>query len=64
MIKNYPQPSGSAAGNRRLSLEDFEEAGIRNPRITKNTLGGSPSIPGAADVYGEYGEVTSDVRVA
>ena len=29
MIKNYPQPSGFAAGYRRLCLEDFEEAGIR-----------------------------------
>jgi CRP-like cAMP-binding protein len=29
MIKNYPEPSFSAAGYRRLSLEDFEEAGIR-----------------------------------
>jgi CRP-like cAMP-binding protein len=32
-----------------------------SPRMARNTLGGSPSIPGAADVYGE---VTPDVRVA
>jgi CRP/FNR family transcriptional regulator len=30
-------------------------------RMARNTLGGSPSIPGAADVYGG---VTRDVRVA
>jgi len=29
MIKNYSQPSGSDAGYRCLSLEDFERAGIR-----------------------------------
>jgi CRP/FNR family transcriptional regulator, global nitrogen regulator len=29
MIKNYLELSASAAGNLRLSLEDFEEAGIR-----------------------------------
>jgi CRP/FNR family transcriptional regulator, global nitrogen regulator len=32
-----------------------------SPRMARNTLGGSPSIPGAADVYGG---VTRDVRVA
>src|SRR5215208_6960675 len=29
MIKNYPEPSASAAGYLGLSLKDFEEAGIR-----------------------------------
>src|SRR5918997_2987823 len=29
MIKNYPEQSGSDAGYRRLSPEDFERAGIR-----------------------------------
>lgn len=29
MIRTYPELSGTAAGYRRLSLEDFEEAGIR-----------------------------------
>jgi len=32
-----------------------------SPRMARNTLGGSPSIPGAADFYGG---VTPDVRVA
>jgi hypothetical protein len=29
MIKNYPEPSGSATGYRGLSHKDFERAGIR-----------------------------------
>jgi CRP/FNR family transcriptional regulator len=34
---------------------------VISPRMARNTLGGSPLIPGAPEVYGE---VTRDVRVA
>jgi CRP/FNR family transcriptional regulator, global nitrogen regulator len=72
MIKNYPQPSGSDAGYRRLSLEDFEEAGIR---VAERRYGAEDAIfaPGDPDehlyfvlsgtvrlykLYGDYKEAT------
>ncbi|HVF02005.1 MAG TPA: Crp/Fnr family transcriptional regulator [Rubrobacteraceae bacterium] len=51
-------------------MSEFQRDGlieVRNrkiaisPRMARNTLGGSPSIPGVADVYGK---VTRDVQVA
>jgi CRP/FNR family transcriptional regulator, global nitrogen regulator len=72
MIKNYSQSSGSAAGYRRLSLEDLEEAGIR---VAERRYGGKDAIfaPGDPDehlyfvlsgtvrlykLYGDYKEAT------
>jgi CRP/FNR family transcriptional regulator len=72
MIKNYPQPSGSDADHRRLSLEDFEEAGIR---VAERRYGAKDDIfaPGDPDehlyfvlsgtvrlykIYGDYKEAT------
>jgi CRP-like cAMP-binding protein len=72
MIKNYPEPSGPAAGYRRLSLEDFEEAGIR---LAERRYGAEEAIfaPGDPDehlyfilsgtvrlykLYGDYKEAT------
>jgi CRP-like cAMP-binding protein len=72
MIKNYPEPSGSAAGYRRLSLEDFEEAGIR---VAERRYGAEDVVfaPGDPDghlyfvlsgtvrlykLYGDYKEAT------
>ena len=72
MIKNYPEPSGSDAGYRRLSLEDFEEAGIR---VAERRYGAEDAIfaPGDPDehlyfvlsgtvrlykIYGDYKEAT------
>ena len=72
MIKNYPEPSGSAAGYRRLSLKDFEEAGIR---VAERRYGAEDAIfaPGDPDghlyfvlsgrvrlykIYGDYKEAT------
>ena len=72
MIKNYPEPSGSAAGYRRLSLEDFEEAGMR---VAERRYGANDAIfaPGDPDghlyfvlsgtvrlykLYGDYKEAT------
>jgi CRP/FNR family transcriptional regulator, global nitrogen regulator len=50
MIKNYPQPSSSVAGNRHLSLEDFEEAGIR---VAERRYGAQEAIfaPGDPDEH-------------
>jgi CRP/FNR family transcriptional regulator, global nitrogen regulator len=72
MIKNYPETSGSAAGYRRLCLEDFEEAGIR---VAERHYGPKDAIfaPGDPDehlyfvlsgtvrlykLYGDYKEAT------
>jgi CRP-like cAMP-binding protein len=72
MIKNYPEPSGSDADYRRLSLEDFEEAGIR---VAERRYGAEDAIfaPGDPDehlyfvlsgtlrlykLYGDYKEAT------
>jgi CRP-like cAMP-binding protein len=72
MIKNYPQPPGCDAGYRRLSLEDFEEAGIR---VAERRYGAEDAIfaPGDPDghlyfvlsgtvrlykIYGDYKEAT------
>jgi CRP/FNR family transcriptional regulator, global nitrogen regulator len=73
MIKNYLEPpSGSAAGYRRLSLEDFERAGIR---VAERRYGAKDAIfaPGDPDehlysvlsgtvrlykLYGDYKEAT------
>ena len=72
MIKNYPKPSGSDAGYRRLSLEDFEDAGIR---VAERCYGAQEAIfaPGDPDghlyfvlsgtvrlykLYGDYKEAT------
>jgi CRP/FNR family transcriptional regulator len=72
MIKNHPEPSGSAAGYRRLSLKDFEEAGIR---VAERRHGAEDAIfaPGDPDghlyfvlsgtvrlykIYGDYKEAT------
>src|ERR671913_442865 len=72
MIKNYPEPSGSDAGYRRLSLEDFEAAGIR---VAERCYGAKDDIfaPGDPDghlyfvlsgtvrlykIYGDYKEAT------
>jgi CRP/FNR family transcriptional regulator len=72
MIKNYPEPSGSAAGYRRLSLEDFERAGIR---VAERRYGAEDVVfaPGDPDehlyfvlsgtvrlykLYGDYKEAT------
>lgn len=72
MIKNYPEPSGSAASYRGLSLKDFEEAGVRvSERVykAKDTI----FAPGDPDrqlyfvlsgtvrlyrIYGDYKEAT------
>src|SRR5918997_5134793 len=72
MIKNYPQPPGCDAGYRRLSLEDFEEAGIR---VAERRYGAEDAVfaPGDPDgqlyfvlsgtvrlykLYGDYKEAT------
>ena len=72
MIKNYPEPSVSAAGYLGLSLEDFEEAGIR---VAERRYGAKDDIfvPGDPDehlyfvlsgtvrlykIYGNYKEAT------
>ena len=72
MIKNYPGTSGSAADNRRLSLDDFEVAGIR---VAERRYGAEDAIfvPGDSDghlyfvlsgtvrlykIYGDYKEAT------
>jgi CRP-like cAMP-binding protein len=72
MIKNHLEPSGSAAGYRCLSLEDFEEAGIR---VAERRYGAKDAIfaPGDPDghlyfvlsgtvrlykLYGDYKEAT------
>jgi CRP/FNR family transcriptional regulator, global nitrogen regulator len=72
MIKNYPKPSGSDAGYRRLCLEDFERAGIR---VAERRYGAQEAIfaPGDPDehlyfvlcgtvrlykLYGDYKEAT------
>ncbi len=72
MIKNYPEHSGFSAGYRRLSLEDFEEAGIR---VAERRYGAEAAIfdPGEPDghlyfvlcgtvrlykLYGDYKEAT------
>src|SRR5918997_2109932 len=72
MIKNYPQPPGCDAGYRRLSLEDFERAGIR---VAERHYGAEDAIfaPGDPDehlyfvfsgtvrlysIYGDYKEAT------
>jgi CRP/FNR family transcriptional regulator len=72
MIKNYPEHFGFAAGYRRLSLEDFEEAGIR---VAERGYGAEDAIfaPGDPDehlyfvmsgtvrlskLYGNYKEAT------
>jgi CRP-like cAMP-binding protein len=72
MIKNYPEPSGSDAGYRRLSIEDFERAGIR---VAERRYGAEDVIfaPGDPDehlyfvlsgtvrlykLYGDYKEAT------
>jgi CRP/FNR family transcriptional regulator, global nitrogen regulator len=72
MIKSYPQPSGSAAGYQRLSLKDFEEAGVR---VAERRYGAKDDIfaPGDPDghlyfvlsgtvrlykIYGDYKEAT------
>jgi CRP/FNR family transcriptional regulator, global nitrogen regulator len=72
MIKNYPEPSVSAADYRCLSLEDFEEAGIR---VAERRYGTKDNIfaPGEPDghlyfvlsgtvrlykIYGDYKEAT------
>jgi CRP/FNR family transcriptional regulator, global nitrogen regulator len=73
MIKNYPEPSSSAAGYLGLSLEDFEEAGIR---LAEQRYGAKDDIfaPGDPDghlyfvlsgtvrlykLYGDYKEATT-----
>src|ERR687894_1569243 len=72
MIKNYPEQSGSDAGYRRLSPEDFERAGIR---VAERRYGAEDVIfaPGDPDehlyfvlsgtvrlykLYGDYKEAT------
>src|SRR5918995_5482033 len=72
MIKNYPKPTGFAANYRRLSLEDFERAGIR---VAERRYGVRDAIfaPGDPDehlyfvlsgtvrlykLYGDYKEAT------
>src|SRR5918998_4115807 len=72
MIKHYPEPSGSAAGYRGLSLEDLEDAGIR---VAERRYGAKDDIfvPGDPDehlyfvlsgtvrlykLYGDYKEAT------
>ena len=72
MIKNHPELSGSAAGYRRLSLEDFEEAGIR---VAERRYGAREAIFDQGDpdgnlyfvlsgtvrlfkIYGDYKEAT------
>jgi CRP/FNR family transcriptional regulator, global nitrogen regulator len=72
MIKNYPGPSSSVVGYRRLSLEDFEEAGIR---VAERRYGAEDAVfaPGDPDgqlyfvssgtvrlykLYGDYKEAT------
>src|SRR5918995_3678318 len=72
MINNYPEASGPAAGYRRLSLEDFERAGIR---VAERRYGVRDAIfaPGDPDghlyfvlsgtvrlykIYGAYKEAT------
>jgi CRP-like cAMP-binding protein len=72
MIKNYPESSGSDAGYRCLSLEDFERAGIR---VAERCYGVEDAIfaPGDPDghlyvvvsgtvrlykLYGDYKEAT------
>jgi CRP-like cAMP-binding protein len=72
MIKNYPGPSSSAVGYRGLSLEDFEEAGIR---VAERRYGAEDAVfaPGDPDgqlyfvlsgtvrlykLYGDYKEAT------
>ena len=72
MIKTYPEPSVSAAGFRCLSLEDFEEAGVR---MAERRYGAKDDIftPGDPDahlyfvlsgtvrlykLYGDYKEAT------
>jgi CRP/FNR family transcriptional regulator, global nitrogen regulator len=72
MIKNYPEPSGSATGYRGLSPKDFERAGIR---VAERRYGAKDDIfaPGDPDshlyfvlsgtvrlykIYGDYKEAT------
>ena len=72
MINNYPEASGPAAGYRRLSLEDFERAGIR---VAERRYGAEDVVfaPGDPDehlyfvlsgtvrlysIYGDYKEAT------
>jgi CRP/FNR family transcriptional regulator, global nitrogen regulator len=72
MIKNYPEPFASATDYRCLSLEDFEEAGIR---VAERRYGTKDDIfaPGEPDghlyfvlsgtvrlykIYGDYKEAT------
>src|SRR5215204_5848645 len=72
MIKNYKEPSSSAAGYQRLSLKDFEEAGVR---VAERRYGAKDDIfvPGDPDsylyfvlcgtvrlykIYGDYKEAT------
>ncbi len=72
MIKNYPELTSSASANRRLCLEDFEEAGIR---VAERRYGAEDVVfaPGDPDehlyfvlsgtvrlykLYGDYKEAT------
>ena len=72
MIKNFPEPSSSAPDYRRLSLEDFEDAGIR---VAERRYAAKDDIfaPGDPDghlyfvlsgtvrlykIYGDYKEAT------
>src|ERR671911_2299142 len=72
MIKNYPKPTGFAANYRRLSLEDFERAGVR---MAERRFGAEDVVfaPGDPDghlyfvlsgtvrlykLYGDYKEAT------
>lgn len=72
MIRNYPEPSAPVAESRRLSLKDFEEAGIR---MAERFYGAKDTIfaPGDPDeqlyfvlsgtvrlykIYGNYKEAT------
>jgi len=56
MIKNYPVPSISAAGDRRLSLEDFERAGIR---VAERRYGAKEAIFAPGDPDGHFYVVLS-----
>ena len=72
MLKNYPEPSSSAVGYQRLSLKDFEEAGVQ---VAERRYGAKDDIfvPGDPDnhlyfvlcgtvrlykIYGDYKEAT------
>lgn len=61
MINNYLEPTGFAAANRRLCLEDFEEAGIR---VAERRYGAKDYIfaPGDPDEH-LYFILTGTVRL-